>query len=150
MELEQAKLFRELSPDVLARIRRLARVQEHVAGDTIFSEGDPAQDLYILREGSVELSYTLPQDPTTEIRITRIAPGETFAWSALARGGTMSAHALSLVPSSAYVISAERLHGLFAEHPEAGYEVMSRLAREILERLRETRRELRWLHQSAR
>jgi CRP-like cAMP-binding protein len=150
VEIENATLFGGLPADVLAKVRELARVRDYAAGETIFNEGDPTEDIYILREGSVELTYTLPQDPTTEIRITRVAPGETFAWSALAKGGTLSSHAKALVPSSAYTIPADRLHALFAQHAEAGYEVMTRLAQQILARLRETRKELRWLHHGAR
>jgi CRP/FNR family transcriptional regulator, cyclic AMP receptor protein len=150
VEIAQATLFLDLSGDVIARVRDLARVHEYAAGETIFNEGDPADDIYILREGFVELTYTLPQDPSTEIRITRISPGETFAWSALAKGGTLSSHARALVASSAYTIPADRLHAFFAERPEAGYEVMTRLAQQILARLRETRKELRWLHHGAR
>src|SRR5688572_8312843 len=93
MEIEKAILFGGLPVDFLAKVRELARVRDYAAGETIFHEGDPADDIYILREGSVELSYTLPQDPTSEIRIARVAPGETFAWSALVKGGTLSSHA---------------------------------------------------------
>ena len=94
--------------------------------------------------------YTLPQDPSTEIRITQVAPGETFAWSALALGETLSARARAMVDSSAYIIPAAGLHSLFREQPRAGYLVMTRLSQQILTRLRETRKELRWLHQGAR
>ena len=150
MKLESAILFSGIPGDVLEGINRLARIGDYPQGDTIFNEGEPAEDIYILREGEVELSYTLPQDPTSEFRIARIKPGETFAWSALARGQTLSAHARAMVPSSAFIIPAARLHALLAEHPGAGYEIMTRLAGQILERLRVTRRELRWLHQGAR
>ena len=150
MELDRAILFSGIPAELLDGIGRLARIGDYSRGDTIFNEGDPAADIYILREGEVELSYTLPQDPSSEFRIARIKPGETFAWSALARGETLSAHARALIPSSAFIIPAARLHALLAEHPSAGYEIMTRLAGQILERLRVTRRELRWLHQGAR
>jgi CRP-like cAMP-binding protein len=150
MDLERATLFSGVSKEVQEAIACLARISEYACGATIFVENDPAVDIYILREGEVELSYTLPQDPSSEIRIARISPGETFAWSALARGETLSAHARALVASSAFIIPADRLHGLLAQHPAAGYEIMTRLSGQILERLRVTRRELRWLHQGAR
>lgn len=150
MDLEQSALFNGLSKDVLARIQRLARVQNFARGETLFNEGDPAEDLYILHTGRVELTYTLPQDPTTEIRITQIDPGENFAWSALAHGKTLSSHARAMVDSGAFIIPVTELHALFLEFPRAGYQVMTRLAHQILTRLRETRKELRWLHQGAR
>ena len=150
MELEQSNLFAGLPTEILAKIRQLARVHNYLGNDVIFPEGQPAEDLYILRDGRVLLTYTLPQDPTTEIRIAQVQPGETFAWSALAQEEKLSARARALDDSSAYVISAKALHSLFHEYPAAGYEVMTRLAGQILQRLRQTRRELRWLHHGAR
>jgi|RhiMethySRZTD1v2_1073278.scaffolds.fasta_scaffold167930_3 CRP-like cAMP-binding protein len=150
LNLEQTQLFTGLSADVLARIEELAHVETFAAGQTLFFEGDPAEELYILREGRIELTYTLPQDSTTEIRITQVGPGENFAWSALALGGTLSSHARALSTSNAFVIPVQRLHSVFYEFPYAGYKVMTRLSQQILTRLRETRKELRWLHQGAR
>lgn len=147
MELEQSFLFRGLPREVNAEIRGFAQVREFAQDDTLFQEGDPADEIYVLRDGRVELTYTLPQDQTAEMLITRIGPGENFAWSALAGGETMSSRARALSASSAFTIPLEGLHGLFLKHPEAGYQVMTILAQQILKRLRETRKELRWLHQ---
>lgn len=150
MELERTELFVGLSADVIARIQTMARVEYFHEDETIFSEGDTAQDLFVLRSGQVELTYTLPQDPLTAIRIARVMPGENFAWSALAKGDTLSSQARATVNSSVYVIPARKLHALFFEYPFAGYQVMTRLSKLIFSRLRETRKELRWLHQCAR
>jgi CRP-like cAMP-binding protein len=150
VDLERSALFIGLSGDVVGKIKRLVRVQSYAQDESLFYEGDPADDLYILRTGRVELTYTLPQDATTEIRITQIDPGENFAWSSLAQGKTLSSHARAMVDSSAHILPVADLHALFLEHPRSGYEVMSRLAQQILTRLRETRKELRWLHQGAR
>jgi len=150
VQLEGTELFGGLSPDFLARVKGLAKVCNFSANESIFYEGDPAENIFLLREGKVELTYSLPQDPTTEIRITHILPGGNFAWSALAKGETLSSHARALADSTAFKIPAAALHTLFREFPDAGYEVMTRLAQQILERLRETRKELRWLHQGAR
>jgi CRP-like cAMP-binding protein len=150
VNLENSLLFQGLPRDVLAKIEDLARVDEFKPGERIFREGEPAMDLYILREGKVELTYTLPNDPDTDIRINDVSPGQVFAWSALAKGDTLSAQARAILASSAYIIPAEPLHHVFAEHPYAGYEVMTRLAQQLLQRLRQTRRELRWSHLAAR
>lgn len=150
MDLEHALLFRDLPRSLTASIRSLARVRQYAKDDTLFLEGDPADEIYVLRDGRVELTYTLPQDPLTEILITHIEPGENFAWSALAQGETLSSRARALEDSSTYTIPVETLHAFFAEHPGVGYQVMTILAQQILRRLRETRKELRWLHQGVR
>jgi CRP-like cAMP-binding protein len=150
VDLELATLFRGLPKDVLAKVNAIAKVSEFKESEVIFREGEPARDLYILCEGKVDLTYTLPNDPESDIRITQVTPGEVFAWSALAKGDTMSAQARAHIPSSAFMIPAAELHDIFREHPYAGYEVMTRLAQGLLARLRQTRRELRWAHLAAR
>jgi CRP-like cAMP-binding protein len=150
VDLNQVTLFRGLRSQVLEKIRVLAEVRDFEPGAQIFAEDEPAVDLYILSEGKVELSYTLPNDPNTDIRITEVAPGDVFAWSALARGDTLSAKATAIITSSAYIIPAEPLHGIFAENSDVGYAVMTRLAQQLLARLRRTRLDLRWSHLAAR
>jgi len=150
VELEQAALFQGLPAEVLAKIRQLAKVRNYLGNEVIFSEGDPAADFYILRDGKVLLTFTMPHDPATEIRIAQVEPGETFAWAALAREDTLSSKAVALDDSSAYILPARDLHAVLREYPTAGYEVMTRLADRILSRLRQTRKELRWLHHGAR
>jgi CRP-like cAMP-binding protein len=150
MELEQSVLFQGIAGDALQEIRALAKVRNFLGNEVIFEEGDPAHDLYILRDGRVVLTFTLPQDSTTEMRIAQVHPGETFAWPALAKEDTLSARARAMDDSSAFIIPAEELHAIFRRHPAAGYEVMTQLADQILSRLRQSRKELRWLHHGAR
>jgi len=150
VELEETALFRGIDPAALSRIRQISRVRNYLGNETIFREGEPATDFYILRDGKVLLTFTLPRDPTTEFRIATIGPGETFAWAALAREETLSSQARALDDSSVYIVPARELHTILLEHPAAGYEVMTRLADRILSRLRQTRVELRWLYQGAR
>ena len=150
MELEQSTLFQGIDPAVLVEIRKLARIRNYLGNETIFSEGDPATDFYILRDGKVLLTYTLPHDTETEIRIAQVEPGETFAWAALAKEHTLSSKARALDDASAFILPSKELHDVLRAHPAVGYEVMTRLADRILRRLRETRKELRWLQQGAR
>src|SRR5262245_23161046 len=109
VDLEHSLLFRGLSRSLAARIRSLAKLRQFAKDDTLFLEGDPADEIYVLRDGRVELTYTLPQDPLAEILITHIGPGENFAWSALAQGETLSSRARALEDSNAYTIPIETL-----------------------------------------
>lgn len=143
--LEESALFKGLSPAVLARIRGLAKEERFENGATIFAEGDPADDLYILGEGEVELSYVIPSNSPVTIRITRIEPGETFGWSALTGAERLTAHARALSETSAYLIHARKLIEILDSEPQSGYLVMTRLAQLIAKRLRDTRNELRWI-----
>ena len=145
VELEDCSLFTGLPSDVLERIRGLVREREFKENTTIFSEGDPAEELFILVSGEVELDYTLPNQPGTTLKITRIAPGEVFAWSALAGAGRLSAKGRTLKKSRVYTIPGPGLCEILESRPAAGYLVMSRLTALVASRLRDTRLQLRWL-----
>lgn len=143
--LENCGLFLGLPPEVLDRIQELVSEREFDENTTIFSEGDPAEELFILACGEVELDFTLPTQPDTVMRITRIAPGEAFAWSALAGLTRLSSTSRTLRKSRVYAISGSGLREVFKSSPESGYVVMSRLSMIIASRLHDTRHQLRWL-----
>ena len=143
--LGKCSLFTDLPSDVLERIQGLVCEREFDENTTIFNEGDPAEELFILASGEVELDYTLPNQPDTVLRITRIAPGEVFAWSALAGLSRLSAKGRTLQKSRVYAISGSDLRELFKSSPETGYLVMSRLTAVVASRLIDSRLQLRWL-----
>lgn len=148
VRLEDCSLFQGIGSDVLARIKALVEEREFPHDATIFCEGEPAQELFLLASGSVALDYTLPADPSVMLPITRVSPGDIFAWSGLANNQSLTARARTEGTSRAYVIPAEPLRNILAAHPDAGYLVMTRLTELIASRLRDTRVQLRWLQSS--
>ena len=142
---ESSTLFQDLPTAVLEAIGKLVIEREYPADATIFVEGDPAVELSILASGEVALDYTLPGRPNVILRITKVAPGEMFAWSALAGNATLTARARALEASRVYSIPAAPLREILHAHPEAGYQVMTRLTELVASRLRDTREQLRWL-----
>ncbi len=54
--LENSKLFSQLSPEDLTKLRRMAREQAFAAGQEIFKEGDPGDGVYLVKDGVVEIS----------------------------------------------------------------------------------------------
>lgn len=145
VSLETCSLFRGLRAEVVDGIDRMAVERGFAIGQTIFEEGEAAVELCILAQGAVELDYTLPNNPKTLVAITRVAPGDVFAWSALAGCGSLTARARTLEDSIVYTIPAGALRSLLDEHVDAGYIVMTRLTQLVASRLRDTRDQLRWL-----
>ncbi len=146
VELASSMLFSGLSDDVLAKIEVLSLEREFPSEAQIFDEGDLAHDLFILATGSVELDYTLPNNPNIVLPITRIKPGEVFAWSALANNGRLTARARALEVCQVFILPAGPLRNVLVDHPDSGYQVMVRLTELVAMRLRDTRMQLRWLH----
>jgi signal-transduction protein with cAMP-binding, CBS, and nucleotidyltransferase domain len=54
--LEAVEMFKSLTPDQLARIASIASVERYPAARTIVSPDQPPDSLYVVFDGSVELS----------------------------------------------------------------------------------------------
>ena len=54
-------VFAALEPDDLDLLAGCARNEHFYAGDAIFSEGDPADKIYILRGGDIAVEISNPQ-----------------------------------------------------------------------------------------
>ena len=56
MALEAVELFKTLTPDQLARIASIASIQRHSPARKIIRPEEPLEALYVIYDGSVELS----------------------------------------------------------------------------------------------
>ena len=85
--LRRYQLFGSLSDEQLQAIASIAKEEEWAAGEVIFEIDGPADALYLLMEGSIDLFYRsedeLNPDLRKEFPVGEINPGEPFAISAL-------------------------------------------------------------------
>ena len=137
-------LFEGLAPAVLERIESITVRERFPSGESIFAEGDPANDLFILGEGEVELSYVLQGRSPVTLRIAHIRPGDVFGWSALARNEKLTADAQTNADSVVWRIPVGPVLEIMDADPAVGYLVMTRLVQLVARRLRDTRSEMRW------
>jgi CRP/FNR family transcriptional regulator len=74
--LSQTHPFKVLPPVELDRLASRARLKNYDKGETIYSEGDPADDVWVLMKGRIQIfKYTSQGRP---LAIESIAPGELF------------------------------------------------------------------------
>jgi len=140
--LQTSDLFGELEDEVLEKIAALCHEEIHSAGTALFSEGDRAQKLYILREGVVAIRI----QPTAGARSVMVQPIEekcgVFGWSGLAEPNIYTASAVCATDVKVIAISGGELMALLEQFPLAGLMVMRKLAAIIGSRLRRTREHL--------
>ena len=105
------------------------------AGDTLFSEGDPATDAYLLEEGRVRL---IKRIRGAERSILVCKPGDLFGESALLQGSERSSTAVALSPVLALVIDQATLQHLL-EHNAT---IASRVVKQLVRRLRDAEHQL--------
>jgi len=79
MYLKQADLFRGIKMDFLKKVMEVTLRESHPEGTQLFRSGDPADYLYILINGRIELSMG---DDEKQVHIGS-QTGESFGWAAL-------------------------------------------------------------------
>lgn len=96
--LESAELFRNLDPEALTAVRRMATAKSFEAGQEIFREGDPGDGLYVVQSGLVEISGQLG----TDVRqvFSQVGAGGVFGEMAVIEQLPRSAFAVVVQPAT--------------------------------------------------
>jgi CRP-like cAMP-binding protein len=111
-------------------------------GEWIFREGDPAEQLYCIKQGAVELVTSIDDEIELPITILR-SEGNYFGTSSLIPPYTCSLSAKAYEDTTLAVIHRDKLMHQINLNPELGYIIMSNLAKTFLDRLKETRQEIK-------
>jgi len=126
-----------LFPDA-AQVQTLATMAEEldIAEDqVIFRQGEPAQALYILLEGSVNLYSTRGPGATNELHLGTIGPGDPFGISTLIEPFVLTASARAATPCRVLQFEGNQLRALCASNPQLGRTLTQRAAQAALTRM---------------
>lgn len=132
--LESIPLFQGLDPQDLSLLSERLQTDSFSKGEVIFSQGDPANRLYVLTSGQVAIQFK-PEDGDT-ITVTEIKEGGVFGWSSALGRQAYTSCALCLDESKTLSVLGDELRELCATHPETGIILLERLAEVIASRLR--------------
>ncbi len=135
--LRDAPLFRGLRSDWVELIAGCGSNVQFEAGELIFREGEPADFFYLVRHGSVALEAHVPSGG--QLVIETIDAGDVLGWSWLfpPYRWHFDAHATVAVRATAF--DGACLRGKCDADPALGYELTSRFAQTLIERLQWTR-----------
>jgi CRP-like cAMP-binding protein len=139
-KLRELQILEGIPAEALERIASVAHLVEFRAGDIIFREGAPAEDIYLITSGSVSLEICAPSVGCE--RILTVETGDLLSWSPLLGHEKLTATARALVPTSAVKISGRQVLALCAHDAHFGYEFMRRVAEVLAQRLKATRLQL--------
>lgn len=135
--LRDVPLFDGLSDEALELIAGCGSNVHFGEGELLFRQGDPADTFFVIRYGSVALETFVPaRGPVT---IETIESGDVVGWSWLFAPYRWHFDAKALVGVRATVFDGACLRGKCDADPALGYQLMSRFAQVIIERLQWTR-----------
>jgi CRP/FNR family cyclic AMP-dependent transcriptional regulator len=135
--LHDVPLFQGLTPAEFELIAGCGSNVRFMEGELLFRDGDEADTFYILRHGSVALETFVPARGA--VTIETLEAGEVVGWSWLfpPHRWHFDARALSLVRATGF--DGACLRGKCESDPRLGYDLMSRFAQIVIDRLQQTR-----------
>jgi len=134
--LRSVELFSELTETELGYLIEHVSEQSHAEGEVIFEENTPRRHLFLVQAGSVELFKGTPSHGET--RLALFGPGDFLGEGALMDDYPHSTGARALESSHILAISREGFQLLFSQHPGVAAKLLSRIARVISRRMRQT------------
>jgi CRP-like cAMP-binding protein len=144
--LRYYSFFGGLDDEQLKAIAMIAAEETHERDEILFQKGMPAEALYFLEEGCIDLYYYVNGAPTAEFKdgipVGEVNPGEPFSISAIIAPYRLTATAKVCQPSRMIKIDALALRDLFQKDQRLAYLMVQKAARIMIERLHATRVQL--------
>ncbi|MGF1449202.1 MAG: Crp/Fnr family transcriptional regulator [Opitutales bacterium] len=110
--------------DLTPLFRSVNETESHAAGTNVFSKGDPATTMYVVKEGRVELVLN-------EVVIEEVRPGGVFGEMALIDKGVRSATARVREACVLVTVDERRFAFLCQQTPYFGLQMMRLLVARI-------------------
>jgi CRP-like cAMP-binding protein len=130
--LARAELFRALDPDVVQQVAGHARSVTLQRNDLIFSEGDDASELYVVRSGRIAIAKRSADGRESVVAL--MEEGDLIGEMSFFDNKGRSADARALEPSELVAVPFATLRAAFEERPHLLWVVVELL----VDRLRQT------------
>jgi CRP/FNR family cyclic AMP-dependent transcriptional regulator len=134
-------IFSELDSSQIEKVVRVCHVDELKLGECIFREGDEGDRLYLIAEGAVRISRTIPG--SGEEALVVLKEGSYFGEMSLFDGQPRSTDAIVDSRCLLLSITRESFVELMESDKDLAYKVLSAMVRILSERLRASNEQLR-------
>ena len=138
MIIKKIDLFEGIDVEVMEEIANISSEEDYAKDTVLFKQGEEAECLYILVEGTVKLA--IKNGGTLVYSLSE--PGEVFGWSSVVEPGLYTASGVCSKDSKVVKIERENLNKLFHLHPDAGLKILRRLGGVFSKRLLSAYRDL--------
>jgi signal transduction histidine kinase len=139
--LRQFEIFKEFSDEELVKMAALCREECYPNGVKLFTEGAPAEKLYLVLEGKISLEKRIQlgrSDSSRHATVSIRGPGQLVGWTSLVPPYIYAFSAVCLGPSNLLAIDGHDMRTFMTQNPEAGLKFMERIAVLIRERMEAT------------
>jgi CRP-like cAMP-binding protein len=127
--LKRVLYFSDLSPAELESIRESVFERNADRSEVLLLEGEPAQNLYFVASGAVQMFKTSADGKEQILSIAR--PGESFNDVPIFDGGLNPASARAMGPVLLYGINRNDMQAIVGKYPRIALNVIRVLARRV-------------------
>jgi len=145
LELKNFDLFREFDEPRLEKLMTCVTELSVPQGKRIFSSGDPGDELFLVRRGSVRV--LLPLKGNISHHLATVERGDFFGEVSFLDQSVRSTDVEAKAATDLYLLSRARFNEQSHSDPVFGVQVFARLALELAKRLRHTDAELQALQE---
>ncbi|GHG93548.1 cyclic nucleotide-binding domain-containing protein [Comamonas sp. JC664] len=139
--LKKVALFEGLTQGQLAKVAQVGHFRAFPAGAFLFREGETGQEMFVIAEGKVRISKSVPGIGEEALAI--LEPGQYFGEMAVIEDSPRSADAIAHVSCSVWVIERSQLDQLMFTDKDLAYVLLWTFVRTLSERLRETNEKIK-------
>lgn len=130
--LAAAPFFTSASRKGVARLADRTTLEHYESGATIFTQGDPSREVFVVRNGHVAISTRDPSGGGTQVQST-LGPQALFGELGVLAGRARTATAVTTEATELWKIAGESFVELFSSEPVVAIEVVTSLARYVLD-----------------
>ncbi|HEY2430030.1 MAG TPA: Crp/Fnr family transcriptional regulator, partial [Acidimicrobiales bacterium] len=127
--LGRSDLFGQFQPDALEAVAAASRLAVFDRNERVFAEGDPADELYVVRSGRVAIANRSPDGRESVMAL--MEPGDLFGDMSLFDGEGRSAEARALEASEVVLVPYSPVRELFETRPQLLWDVVAFLSRRL-------------------
>ena len=123
MNIQEIKFFEGIDSNVISEIENGCSAITFEEGDAIFEKGDPANFLYILEQGDIDLFIREKNHVICNLK----QAGEVFGWSSIVEKGIFTSTSICRSSTSVLRIPKENIEDIFDRYPGAAIQFYRRL-----------------------
>ncbi|NTV68892.1 MAG: SLC26A/SulP transporter family protein [Azonexaceae bacterium] len=134
LELQEMELFKHRKDETLADLEKRLVKRHYAAGDVVYSQGEPGDEIYLIRRGSVKIFAPLGGGRTRHV--ATFGRGDFFGGLAFLDGLPRGNDAVAASDTEFFILSQEEFNNLSEEHKKLALTLLQALARSLALRLR--------------
>ena len=141
--MNRVTIFHELDESEMNLLKPLFEPFSCRAGTVILEQGAPAEYFYFVISGTVEMLFK-PYDGNP-ITVTHVEKDGLFGWSSVIGSETYTSSAIAIEDLEAFRVHGSDLRKLCVAHPEAGKDILERLADGVVSRWKDAHKQIKSL-----